>query len=78
MCGESQDLTAGDAKPPGEQCGGRMEVEHVGESGFGPWESTSGSDTMLCWHGRMLVGQGLWGQEVPAGVTQGSSTLPAA
>lgn len=48
MSGESQGLTAGDARPPGEQRGGRMEVEHVGESVFGPWESTSGSDTMLC------------------------------
>lgn len=48
MCEESWDLTAGDAKPPGEQCHGRMEVEHVGESGFGPWESTRGSDAMLC------------------------------
>jgi len=48
-CGKGQDLTAGDAKPPGEQRGGRMEVEHVGESGFGPWGSTSGSDAGLVW-----------------------------
>ena len=55
-CGEGQDLTAGDAKPTGEQCGGRMEMERVGESGFGLWESTSGSDAGLGWHGKMLVG----------------------
>lgn len=29
--------------------GGRMEAEHVGESGFVPWESTSGSDAGLGW-----------------------------
>lgn len=49
VCGEGQDLTAGDAKPPGEQCGSRMEMEHVGESGFGPWEAPL--DQMPRWAG---------------------------
>lgn len=48
MCEESWNLTARDAKPPGEQRGGRMKVEYVGESGFGPRKSTRGSDAMLC------------------------------
>lgn len=54
---EGQDLATGDAKPPEEQGGGKMEVEPTGESGFHPWESTSGSDTPLGWHGKMLVRQ---------------------